>query len=157
MKSKDNLPKPGSREYEDFYDKIMPPVKRDNIGDVICLVILITVIVSGYALAGPANLRDNVKVAERIADVRKKTDADAGVTYAQIKDKLQASGDAIDAVDLSTIDASAFNESVDQKTVIVAIKKAIQDLKIASKNMMQANNQLVKKLKQSEIIDKETK
>jgi hypothetical protein len=69
---------------------------------------------------------------------------------------------AIDAIDLTTVDPAVFTGT--QKTCVQNLKGALSDLKTATKNLktaarnnQQATNKLVKKLKESERIDKETK
>lgn len=118
-------------------------------------------------LAGPTNLKNEKAVAQRHADVAKVADPDAGVTYAQIKQDmldvgtaLDAVSAAIDAIDMTTIDPAVFTGT--QKTCIQAlkanlnsIKVATKSLNLAAKNNMQATNKLVKKLKESERIEKE--
>jgi hypothetical protein len=133
------------------------------------MVVCALVMVAAAVHAGPTNLKDEVKVAQRHADIAKVADPDAGVTYAQIKadmldvgTALDAVSTAIDAIDMSTIDPAAFNGNAAQKTCIQnlkanlnSLKVATKDLKVSAKNNMQATNKLVKKLKESERIDKE--
>ena len=121
------------------------------------------------SIAGPTNLENKKAIAQRHADVAKVADPDAGVTYAQIKadmldvgTALDAVSAAIDAIDMTTIDPAVFTGT--QKTCIQAVKAnlnslkvATKDLKVAAKNNMQATNKLVKKLKETERIEKEAK
>lgn len=102
--------------------------------------------------AGKLNLENPQGKAKAVAEMQKSADADAGVTYAQIKDDLQAVGDAIDAINLSSITNTVFTG--DQRTAVKNIKDTMGELKTATKNLMQASNKLVKKMKQAEAIDK---
>jgi hypothetical protein len=119
--------------------------------------------------AGHPDIRIEKNVKQRKADVAKVADPDARVTYAQIKSDLDTVGTAIDAVstaidaiDLTTVDPAVFTGT--QKTCVQNLKGALSDLKTATKNLktaarnnQQATNKLVKKLKESERIDKGTK
>ena len=106
-------------------------------------------------LAGPANLRNEKLVKERHAEVEVAKDAVASGTYASIWSDLDDVGSALDAIDLSTVTNSVFTG--DQKVAIIALKKCVQDLKVASKNLMQTDNKLVKKLKETERIYSEAR
>lgn len=96
-----------------------------------------------------------------------KQDADASINYAQIRSDLADVGTAldavetaIDAIDMSTIDPAAFTGA--QKTCVQnlkgnlnSLKVATKSLKVAAKNNMQASMKLVKKMKETERIQKE--
>lgn len=147
-------------------------MKNTRFDNFVLVLVLVCAALLGDALAGSTNLRNDKALAQRKADVAKVADPDAGVTYAQIKQDLVDVGDAIDAVSaaLDAIDctttgpmgvAIAATTGVNKtalgevRKVLADLKTTTKDLKVAAKNNMQATQKLVKKLKESERIEKE--
>ena len=102
-------------------------------------------------IAGQINLRNDVAVAKRHADVVKAADPVASVTYESIRADIQTAQDALDSKVLTNIVASDFSQP--QRADIQALKDVLQNLKQATRNAVQACNKLVKKMKQSDLID----
>lgn len=134
------------------------------------LLIVVALGVTMYAptttKAGPLKMLNEQAKCEHLAKVEQAADADASVTYAQIRDDLEtvataldAVATAIDAIDMSAIDPTAFPAGV-QRTCIQnlkgnlnALKVATKDMKVAAKNLKQADSKLVRKLKEMERIN----
>lgn len=102
------------------------------------------------AFAGKIDLKDAPALKAKAAIAK---DADASVTWAGIKADTEAVGAALDAINLGSITNTVFTGT--QRTAITNIKDTLQALKVANKNQMQAMNKLVKKLKETERIEKE--
>jgi hypothetical protein len=118
-------------------------------------VIIYCVLISCSAFAGPTNLRNESNANKRKADVAISKDVDASVTYADIKNDLNQVGAAIDAIDLGSVTNTVFTG--DQRTAVKNLKDCLSSLKVASKNLMQANAKLIKKMKETERIQKEAR
>lgn len=132
----------------------------------------IVMVLGCLAHGGPTNLKNEKALAQRHAEVMKVADPDAGVTYAAIKQDMLDVGTSLDAVSsaLDAIDctvtgpmgvAIAATTGVNKtallevRKVLADLKTATKDLKAAAKNNMQATNKMVRKLKESERIEKE--
>lgn len=116
-------------------------------------ILFTSLLLGGVSLlyAGHLDLRIPNNANKKQASVVKSADTTANVTYAQIKQDLEDVGTAIDAIDMSTIDPAVFTGT--QKTCIQNLKSALSSLKTASRNLMQADNKLVKKMKAEKEID----
>jgi hypothetical protein len=113
-------------------------------------------VVAGAALAGPVSLKNEQNVARHKATVQKAVDVEASVKYSDIRDELQAVGDALDQIDASTtgpLGVAIAATTGTTKTALQEVRKVLADMKVAQKNLMQASNKLVKKMKQAEAID----
>jgi hypothetical protein len=104
----------------------------------------------GAAVAFGGNFENPERMRSIMAEKAIAKDPKAGVSWSTVTNDLLQVSQAIDAIDLSTIDPSQW--TAPQRAEIQDIKSALQSLKQAVKNLEQADSKMVRKIQKTEEI-----